>query len=303
MLRALCIIAGLLFSQVATAQPMQAFPPGAFSNQAALAGSGYVGPGDVVSGAVALYSTRCGTTAYTGNVMEVWDGAAGNVTQTIVTCSAGGVLNQTVNPLSTTCAVSCRVKTLYDQTGGGQDLAQGINANRPTLTLNCLNTSLWCLTFDGTTSKMAATGSASHNSPWTVSSVTNCTVSGSQKPIWKDSGGYHGLQCIATTGTQECYAGTSLVTSASVTGAWHTMACVSATGAATTDGNSQYDLTANTGATNNQAFGTAWQLGTNNSGQFFKGTFTELLFYASGLTSGNLTTLHNNQCAYYGTTC
>ena len=42
---------------------------------AASGGGGYVGPLDAVSGAVAYWGLRCSTTAYAGNVADIWDSA------------------------------------------------------------------------------------------------------------------------------------------------------------------------------------------------------------------------------------
>lgn len=116
----------------------------------------YQGPGDIISGALAWWGLRCYNAAYAGNVADVWDGATGSTTETLLTCSAGGTINETINPLSTTCAVSCKIKTLYDQSGAlsctgstACDLAQATNANRPAYTQNCtgLGAGKPCATF------------------------------------------------------------------------------------------------------------------------------------------------------------
>ena len=74
---------------------------------------------------------------YHGNVLDIWDAATGSTTETILTASPGGFLNETVNPLATTCAISCRVKEAYDQVGTTHML-QSNNALRPNfLTTGC----------------------------------------------------------------------------------------------------------------------------------------------------------------------
>jgi hypothetical protein len=107
-------------------------------------GAAYTGPLDINGSAYAFWSTRCGGSVYTGNVADIWDGSTGSTTETLITCSSGGVLNQTVNALSVTCAVSCRIKTLYDQSGsancsGACNVTQATNADRPSVTVNCQN--------------------------------------------------------------------------------------------------------------------------------------------------------------------
>lgn len=108
---------------------------------------GYTGPLDLgITGITALWSLRCSSTSYTGNVADVWDASTGSTTQTLITCSTGGVLNETVNALATTCASGCRIKTFYDQSGGLKctggiacNLTNPTNSGRPTLTTNCQN--------------------------------------------------------------------------------------------------------------------------------------------------------------------
>lgn len=82
--------------------------------------AGYVGPGDLgLSATVKAWGAvdRCYSTSYTGNVADIWDSATGSTTETKLTCSAGGTINQTINPLSTTCNSGCALKTMYDQSG------------------------------------------------------------------------------------------------------------------------------------------------------------------------------------------
>ena len=143
---------------------------------------GYVGPLDVSgfgTNVFAWWGLRCSATAYTGNVADIWDGATGSTTETKLTCSSGGTINETINALSTTCAVSCVVATLYDQSGNTActtacDLTQSTNANRPVLTLNCLSTK-YCMTWSGTKGMLAPATFANHAQPFTYSAVIQRT--------------------------------------------------------------------------------------------------------------------------------
>ncbi len=103
----------------------------------------YVGPGDIVA-AYAWWGLRCYSTSYAGNVADIYSPA--DASHTLLTCSSGGVLNETLQALSITCAISCTVKTLYDQSGNTNclsatpcDLAQATEASRYSVTLNCQN--------------------------------------------------------------------------------------------------------------------------------------------------------------------
>jgi hypothetical protein len=261
----------------------------------------YQGPGDIVGSAVAMFGLEAYNAAYATGSNPAAD-----------LCDSGGTNCATFNILKTghfdtataSGATACggnpcvSVSKLYDQTGGGQHFVQATNANRPAITFNCINSTLACITFDGTNDRFTATGAATHASPYTIAEVWNCTSSGSQKPVFKDSAGFHGTQCLATTNNYECYGGTSL-TKAETAGTPHTFVCI-VNGAS---GSVTVDTSSTTGATNTGTFGTAWQLGTNNSSQFFKGNWNELVFYGSALTAANITALHNNQCIRYGIAC
>src|SRR5260370_35744856 len=68
-------------------------------------GGAYSGPVDINGAAYALWSTRCQSTANTGNVADVWDAATGSTPNTLITCSAGGILNtNSPTALATTCS-------------------------------------------------------------------------------------------------------------------------------------------------------------------------------------------------------
>lgn len=180
------LLSGIVFP---SAQPFSSFPPGTFNSRAALnpapGGGGFTGPIDINGTAFAFWSTRCGATAYTGNVVDIWDAATGSTTETLVTCSSGGTLN-TGSPtaLATTCAVSCNAKILYDQSGsakcsGACNLTIATNSQRPIVTTSCQN-SLMCLVFTGANSSclQSANTSAGQAQTMTWSSVYNTVTNG-----------------------------------------------------------------------------------------------------------------------------
>lgn len=124
----LCFVTAtwLLLILVAVQEPhaqFNSFPPGTFTSRAALDAAPAAGgctptcPGDLKPYVVWWATHQCYNSAYTGNVASIWDHATGTTTNTLVTCSSGGVVNETINPLSTTCAVSCELDILYDQSG------------------------------------------------------------------------------------------------------------------------------------------------------------------------------------------
>src|SRR6185312_8922435 len=132
---------------------------GGLYGDAKVAGTGYTGPLDVIGSAKLIVSVRCASTSYTGNVMDVWDSATGSTTETLITCSSGGVLNtSSPSALATTCASGCNVKTWYDQSGQTNcsgstacNFTQATNANRPAL-LNFATPASWIVSFVSTNS-------------------------------------------------------------------------------------------------------------------------------------------------------
>ena len=139
------------------------FPPGMFNSRGALnpssGGGGFQGPGDIVSGWTIYYGFECYNAAYAGNVADIVDDATGNTTGTRLQCSAGGTISALVSgsactfvtgnacsPIATTCAVACKVVTLYNQAGttpcSGStacDVTQATNSSRPVYSNSCVN--------------------------------------------------------------------------------------------------------------------------------------------------------------------
>lgn len=145
-------------------------------------GAAYQGPGDVVSGAIAFWGFRCYNTAYAGNVADIWDSSTGSTTETQLTCSAGGTVNQTINTLATTCASGCKVKTFTDQTGNGNTLTQATNANRPVISLTASTRSRIGATCTGASS-LGMTGtwaSGNQSQPVTITAMATRTSGTSQ---------------------------------------------------------------------------------------------------------------------------
>ena len=184
----------LFFASVALAQsvPLPGFPPGVFQNRAALdagGGAAYVGPGNVVSGAVAWWGLRCYNAAYSGNVADITDSSTGNTTGTRLQCSAGTVsalvsgsactfvTGNACSTLAVTCAVACNVEKLYDQSGANScsaacDVTQATNASRPTYSSTCTGlTSKPCMTFSAAQGLTSPLYAATVAQPGTLSQV------------------------------------------------------------------------------------------------------------------------------------
>jgi hypothetical protein len=93
---------------------------------------GYVGPGDVVAGAIAWWGLRAYTNASIGgNVVNIRR-SSDNTSKTFVSLAGGGI--NTIDAFFD--GSNYFVTTLYDQTGNGHDMAQATAANQPSFFLN-----------------------------------------------------------------------------------------------------------------------------------------------------------------------
>ncbi len=157
------VIVGLLafalafFPPLASAQsPISAFPPGTFSNKAALDPapvSGFQGPGDIVSGAVGFWScARAYNAAYangTNPLCDLKDKTTGTVSICTLRVATNGFadLSGSYCTGSTTPAVACAaaaggacaISKAYDQTGHSNDATNATAAQMPALTFSALN--------------------------------------------------------------------------------------------------------------------------------------------------------------------
>jgi hypothetical protein len=190
---------------------------GVFAPKASGGGGSYVGPGDIVSGAVAYYGLRCYNAAYAGNVVDVGNAATGTSTVgTRLKCSAGGIISEVVSgsactfvtgnacsTLATTCASTCYAVNLYNQSGGtGHTLSLFFATSRPAYTTSCIG-SLPCMTFTAASSEylddnITWTTTAQ---PYTLMLSFECTANSSG--IMEV--GPLGVDCISTANTLQYY--------------------------------------------------------------------------------------------------
>lgn len=127
----------------------------------------YVGPGDIVSGATLWYSSNsCYKSTTTLGVVGLVDTATGNTTGSLLSCNTGGIVSAFVGPslcpwvtggacsaVATTCAVSCSVVRLYDQSGANAcsgspcDMQQASVSHAPTYVVGVVGSS-GCMNFN-----------------------------------------------------------------------------------------------------------------------------------------------------------
>lgn len=269
-------------------------------------GAAYAGPGDVVSGALVWAGLSCYTTAYAGNVARVR--SPSDVLTTTITCSSGGVLGATGTALATTCAVSCTVDILYDQSGAGScvggshecDFVQTTEASRPALTLSCIG-SLACMTFNGS-QFLQVTNSGVTNSqsqPYTISFVAKRTgnTSAVSDVFSADSAFQSGFCNAANQGLM--FAGSFLCATAN-DNSWHAMQQIynSASSVLYIDGSSN----SGDAGTNTIASSASIYIGGVTSGpaNTLAGTIGEVGLWGSGFSGGNQSAMNTNQHSRWG---
>lgn len=136
--------------------PISAFPPGTFSNKAALdaaPAATYQGPGDIVASATAWGScARAYNAAYangTNSLCDLKDKTTGTVAICTLRIKTTGFVDLTGSYCtgSTTPTVACAaaaggacvVSKIYDQTGNGNDFVQATAADMPAIIFGDIN--------------------------------------------------------------------------------------------------------------------------------------------------------------------
>lgn len=179
---ALALVAALFVAQVPFG-----FPPGVFQSRGAIdapAAAAYVGPGDVVSGAIAWGGLRAYSVAKAGNRFANVCNSTGGVdvgcADMVTSATTGAVVPATVSGIPCP-GTNCTIRTLYDQTGNTNcsgtacDWTQATVANRPTFSISCGTVSI-CMTFPASVNAFLQTANTlTQAQPFTVVAVTTQT--------------------------------------------------------------------------------------------------------------------------------
>lgn len=278
-------------------------------------GSSYVGPGDLVPGAVAWSGLRAYSAATAGgkvaNICNPTDATGADCADWSSDATTGDLVATTINGADCTM-VTCSVKFLYDQTGN-TNCSTGISvpcdfapagagaADRPSLAFGSTNctgtTSKWCMTYDGMTQRLVSS---------TILGVTT-TITISQ-PLTQSFIFYHtnaGRQDISPNfgvnfggAANEAYGFfgnfTPITVGAGFDGAWHA-AHIVANGAS---GDIHIDSTANTNDLG--ASGISGNLFCGRNSNFFAGKMVECGSWGSAVSSGDMDAMAANAKTYWG---
>lgn len=288
--------------------PIPGFPPGTFQSRAAIDAGGaaaYVGPLDVAgyTSSYAYYGFRCSKSAYIGNVALIKN-VATPATTTQLTCSSGGVLNQTLNTLATTCATACAVVNVTDQVGSGGDMQGG---NVPSFVNGGLGGTALGMSGDGGISNqflVTVGNSTALAQPITLSAIVSFTSGVSGGEVWSE--GAFNFQPFAsltsTTVSQDAGTRVDYTMSHAIMHSGHSVingasSSFKIDGAAPVSSGTS-GAAAITGASKTQLFS-----GSAGGSVFFNGTFIELIIVGAAVSPTNQGLQATNQCAYFGTVC
>ncbi len=261
------------------------------------AGSGYVGPGDIVSGASAWYGVRGYNAAYcTGSNpgMDVVDTATGLLETTINIKTDGSLDEATILGLG--YAVS--VKKWYDQTGNGLHITQAALNDMPALTTDAIGGAIPVVSGnDGAAALSNTTGYGAISQPWSLSCVFRVPIHGSFQAIFTGSDSATGLITNGNANEVSPFAG-GTTSVAATDAAFHVLNFKANSNTTRYVVDSAAPATLDPG-TNAWPSGTVFfNAASGRSGVQCDGA--EIGFWATGISDANLTAIANNQLAYYG---
>lgn len=267
----------------------------------------YVGPGDVVSSAVAWWGLRAYSAAYAASL-----GVIANVCTPLdavcadVSSDANGNFNLAgaATLLCNNTSSICTVKKLYDQTlsglcSGSCDLENGTIGSRPTLVVpgaanGCTSVAAYCMAFaSGNVLEVNASLTSAISVPATMTAVAIRTASFvAYSGILGNASGNEALYFYNANDITLYWGGNNILTGVNDS-AWHAMQGIAAaSGSVNADG-----LTAAVSASS-QISGQL-EIG-NVGGEPLTGNISEIGLWAAGFTSGQISSMNSNQHGYWG---
>lgn len=270
----------------------------------------YVGPLDIsgYTTAYAYWGLRCASTSYTGNVADVWDQSTGTTTHTLLTCSSGGVINETINPLSVTCASGCGIATLYDQSGNSRDMnfASIFLSIRPPLVRSGVGNSGWAMFCNGQTTGdtylTTASNATAQAQPFTVSAILRNNTFSSGGILLSD--GTFSIQNMVTfgAGTISQYFGVRQDYTSVADNSWASLQSVANGASSSMSVNGT--ITTAPGSPGTNGIGSTNKLtlcaGTDTGSAPLNGYVSEVIVIAGAVSTANQALMTANQRAYGG---
>lgn len=303
MVRKLALLAALLTSTSAHAQ-FGALPWTPINN----AGGGYIGPGDIQSGADYYIGVRAYSSATRGQALFDLRRTSDSTACTGVPSDATtGKLDLTVAtpcPGTTTAsawcaATTCVVSKAYDDSGSSHPFLQVTAANQPTLTASCGGlVSIPCITCAGS-QWLDKSGGSTINQPYTYSvvAVRTATFTVQNTIMGSYAASTSTLVFDSTANKIQLYGGTALLVTGIADNSFHAFQGIFNNASSTL----YIDGTANNGTAGAGALAASnticSQTGHTNN---MTGSIMESMIYPIGFSGGIQSSMNNNQRAYGG---
>lgn len=262
----------------------------------------YVGPGDVVSTALAWWGLRAYSAATAGNKAINLRRDSDNATQDFSTLGSGTLDITSITTFKG--AANLFVTKMYDQTGNGHDAVQATAANQPTFTLNNFGT---FPTADGGGSTNLFLATAANFSvqvqPITLSKVIIWTTTGVGTWFGQlsdfSSFAVQISRDLGVTNNLSVYAGTASINYNFSTGSWHAaqITLEHPTTNFYVDGTNQAGGDAGSSAIDNTN-GHAYFLG-NGQGSSWGGSMVEYGIWTIAFSGTQNTNMNSNQHSYW----
>jgi len=259
----------------------------------------YVGPGDIVGGAIFWFGLRAYSSTTAGTkAIQIVKASDGSAAQDINTLSNGKLDVATIAGLG----YAVKVKTLYDQSGNNRHVTQTTLANMAPLTLNVLGLFPACQP-DGTTAQtsLVFTLDATFPQPNTIVSCANRTGSTSNFGAWCGFGN-NTMYFNNTPNSIQNYCGTSLAilhAPETTDGTTHAIQMLNngVSSEIYSDGNSLITGDVNTGGF---VIGNTLFIMSDIFSNFMTGNWFETGAWNSGFSPGNKAAMNTNIHNYWG---
>jgi hypothetical protein len=259
-----------------------------------MASVAYIGPGDIAASATAWWGLRAYSAAKAGtNCCDIIR-ASDSTTNTFTTLASG--LLDTASIATFLNATTGKISKLYDQTGGGHDMVQTTDANRPAYIASGIGSNS-IARFSGN-QLLQVTLAGNPANPSTVVGVCKRVSSASQECLFGgDNAGYQIGYANAGANTAFLYQG-SVVSGTCADAAYHSILALmnGASSNLYSDGSSI--ASGNAGAAGN--VNTIYFIGSSTGGaNFLNGDVTEVGIWSSDI-SANAASLSSNAKTFYG---
>lgn len=267
-------------------------------DQSFVSGAAYIGPGDIVSGATAWYGLRCYAAANASAAQAInIRRASDNTTQDVGLTASCDLVDVSAGFCAGT---TCYVTKWYDQSGNGKNITQTTAASQPQLIFSALG-SRPMMTFSGGQQILTPSNSTFPAGPNSWSALAERTGATTSYNTLAQVAGSSVAQLGYNNTTNTAFVGNATITATASDSAYHAIQGIE--NGASPASILNIDGTETTGTTGAISGGTTGlYVGVNGgAASYMNGNMGELGLWPVAFTSGNRSSMHSNQSAYWGT--